>query len=79
MYSINMSNNKYIFRFKDILVSDFNNNLAEVMKSIFHDDSTVKFDFFDSKMKKHICIFEKYISNDNCFYGRYGEIKDSIL
>ena len=74
-----MPSNKYILRFKEILISDFDIDLQSVMESIFSENNTVKFDFFDSKTKKHYGVFEKYFSDENYFYGRYGEIKDSNI
>lgn len=74
-----MPSNKYILRFKEVLISDFDVDLKTVIELIFRENNVVKFDFFDAKQKKHFSIFEKYKIDGDFFYGRYGEIKDSNL
>ena len=74
-----MASNKYILRFKDILIIDLESNLKRSFDSIFSDIQKISFKFLDKNSKQHHCQFLMYLNNDEFFFGRYGEIKESKI
>lgn len=74
-----MASNKYILRFKDLLIMDLESNLKESLDSIFSNSDKIAFNFIDKNSKEHECQFSMYSNNDEFFFGRYGEIKESKI